>query len=88
MDSYREGSITYSGSAENAVNINYPIFTDNSSRVRTQGANGAAVYVWLASPNIVYTPNFCNVYTSGAPDYNNASNSYGVLPCFRIAPSA
>ena len=82
------GSITYSGSAENAVNINYPIFTDNSSRVRTQGANGAAVGVWLASPNFGYTTSFCSVNTSGAPYGNGASNSYGVLPCFRIAPSA
>ena len=82
------GSITYSGSAESAVNINYPIFTDNSSRVRTQGSNGAAVAVWLASPYISNATAFCYVTTSGAPSYASASNSYGVLPCFRIAPSA
>ena len=81
------GSITYSGSAESAVNNQYPIYTDASSRVRTQGANGAAVDVWLASPTISTAAGFCYVTTSGTPYYYYASLSYGVLPCFRIAPS-
>jgi len=91
MDSDREGSlrqITYSGSSENAVNNMYPIFTDAASRVRTQGASGAAVIVWLASPYISNSANFCVVNTSGAPYTNYASTSNGVLPCFRIAPEA
>ena len=82
------GQITYSGSSENSVNNMYPIFTDAASRVRTQGANGAAVLVWLASPNIGNSTHFCTVNTSGAPRDYYASNSYGVLPCFRIAPAA
>lgn len=82
------GQITYSGSAENAVNNMYPIFTDNASRVRTQGANGAAVIFWLASPSIGSSTNFCKVNTSGAPNNDGASASNGVLPCFRIAPEA
>ena len=82
------GQITYSGSSENAVNNMYPIFTDAASRVRTQGASGAAVYVWLASPYISNSANFCIVGTSGAPNADAAGNSRGVLPCFRIAPEA
>ena len=82
------GQITYSGSAENAVNNMYPIFTDNASRVRTQGANGAAVSVWLASPGVSNSYNFCTVTASGAPAHYNAGTSCGVLPCFRIAPEA
>ena len=82
------GQITYSGSSENSVNNMYPIFTDAASRVRTQGANGAAVRVWLASPYIGDSTHFCNVYTSGAPGTGYASTSDGVLPCFRIAPAA
>ena len=82
------GGITYSGSSENAVNRQYPIFTDNASRVRTQGANGSAVGVWLASPNVGNSYSFCIVYASGAPNYSAASASHGVLPCFRIAPEA
>ena len=82
------GQITYSGSSENAVNNMYPIFTDAASRVRTQGANGAAVLVWLASPSISASTTFCIVYTSGAPDTHGAGASLGVLPCFRIAPAA
>lgn len=82
------GSITYSGSTENAVNNQYSIFTDNASRVRTQGSNGAAVSVWLASPYISYSAGFCIVDTSGAPGSAHVSSSFGVLPCFRIAPDA
>lgn len=82
------GQITYSGSAENAVNNMYPIFTDNASRVRTQGANGAAVGVWLASPYVSTSGNFCSIAASGAPGNSYASGSFGVLPCFRIAPEA
>ena len=82
------GSITYSGSAENSVNRQYPVFTDVASRVRTQGASGAAVNVWLASPHSGNSTNFCYVTTSGAASYSGASGSGGVLPCFRIAPSA
>lgn len=82
------GGITYSGSSENAVNRQYPIFTDNASRVRTQGANGSAVGVWLASPSVSGSIGFCIVNASGAPGATGASNSLGVLPCFRIAPEA
>ena len=82
------GGITNSGSSENAVNRQYPIFTDNASRVRTQGANGSAVLVWLASPSVSSSTYFCIVSTSGAPGNSYASYSYGVLPCFRIAPEA
>ena len=82
------GAITYSGSAENSVNRQYPVFTDSASRVRTQGASGAAVSVWLASPLVSNSTYFCSVTATGTPSYNNASTSIGVLPCFRIAPSA
>ncbi|MBE5830801.1 MAG: hypothetical protein E7306_03570 [Butyrivibrio sp.] len=82
------GGITYSGSTENSVNNQYPVFTNAASRVRTQGVNGAAVNVWLASPHVSDSTAFCIVATSGAPYSNGASNSYGVLPCFRIAPAA
>lgn len=82
------GSITYSGSTENAVNSQYPIFTDAASRVRTQGANGSAVYVWLASPYISSSTHFCIVSASGATSTGAAGSSTGVLPCFRIAPDA
>ena len=82
------GGITYSGSSENSVNRQYPVFTDAASRVRTQGANGAAVGVWLASPYVSYSTDFCIVATTGAPYAGNASSSFGVLPCFRIAPAA
>ena len=81
------GVRSYSGSAEDDVHRQYPIFTDASSRVRTLGANGAATNWWEASPYIGDSTHFCFVYAGGTAGYGNASNAYGVLPCFRIAPA-
>ena len=80
------GARTYSGSAEDSVHRQYPIFTDAASRVRTLGANGAAVGWWESSPNVSASAYFCYVTTSGAANSSPASNAYGVAPCFRIAP--
>lgn len=82
------GARTYSGSVEDAVHRQYPIFTDQASRVRTQGANGAACNWWESSPYISNSAYFCIVHSTGTASYSGASNAYGVLPCFRIAPSA
>ena len=45
---------------------------------------GNSRWTWLASPAISGSARFCAVDTSGAPDYNDASTSYGVLPCFKL----
>ena len=82
------GARTYSGSAEDSVHRQYPIFTDASSRVRTLGPNGAATFWWESSPYISNSTLFCGVGTDGAASYSYAGSASGVLPCFRIAPSA
>ena len=82
------GAITYAAGTEAAVQQQYPIFTDANSRVRKQGANGAAVGWWESSPNVSSATNFCFVSTGGTPNIHNASNAHGVLPCFRIAPES
>lgn len=44
----------------------------------------AAAVWWLRSPNYnnINNNNFCAVSSSGAADYNNANNAYGVVPGF------
>lgn len=82
------GAITYAASTEAAVQSQYPIFTDANSRVRKLGANGAATTWWESSPCVSYAAHFCFVTAGGTADYSYASNAYGVLPCFRIAPAS
>lgn len=82
------GAITYAAATEAAVQVQYPIFTDASSRVRKLGENGSAVYWWESSPYVSDSTAFCNVHSAGAPYGYNASTANGVLPCFRIAPSS
>ena len=71
------GSTTYSVAGEGSQ---YPIFTDNNSRIKKLGDTGSATYWWLRSPYASNSTHFCYVYADGSADYANASNSYGL--CF------
>ena len=71
------GSTTYSKSGEGTQ---YPIFTNNSSRVKKQGDSGSAYRWWERSPYASNATNFCGVASDGSANYNNASNTIGV--CF------
>lgn len=79
------GESSYSPSTERTTGNarQYPIFTDNASRIKkmNNGA-GSANYYWLASPDASYSANFCDVYSDGSSYANSASNSYGV--CFGL----
>ena len=80
------GSITYAASTENAnVNKHYALFTDNASRIKHLGPNGAAQYYWESSPRVSDSTQFCRVNPSGGiNDTTAASVSLGVPLCFRI----
>ena len=71
------GSTTYSKSGEGTQ---YPIFTNNSSRIKKQGDSGSAYYWWERSPYASISTAFCLVDTDGSAGGTNASNTFGV--CF------
>ena len=57
----------------------YPIFTDNASRIKLLGEDGAATFWYLASPYTGHTNGVAYVYTGGDPNgHNYAGNWWGV----------
>lgn len=50
--------------------------------------DGSTANVWCRSVNSSNSNNFCLVNTDGSANNNNANNSYGVAPGFRIAEKA
>lgn len=55
----------------------YPIFTDNNSRIKMY--NGSANPWWLRSPNTGYATSFHNVSSDGSNNDYNANDTYGVV---------
>ncbi len=85
------GATTYAAATEHTGGDEaqqWPIFATAANRIKTQGAGGAAVAWWECSPNVSGSTNFCYVYTSGAANYNDASYSRGVVPCFQMIAAA
>lgn len=62
----------------------YPIFTDNASRIKKMNnGGGSAQWYWLASPSATNATTFCGVSSvGGSSGYGNASDSGGV--CFGL----
>lgn len=61
----------------------YPIFTDNASRIKKMNnGDGSAQWYWLASPIATGAAYFCGVFSDGSSDDSYASNSLGV--CFGL----
>lgn len=79
------GESSYSPATERTTGNarQYPIFTDNASRIKkmNNGA-GSAQWYWLASPNASVATSFCIVFSGGGSNYSGASSSYGV--CFGL----
>ena len=65
--------------------LNY--YRDRHHRVKLNGFGGGSAYWWLSSPYSGNGTGFCTVTTAGAANYNNASSSFGVAPCFQIVSS-
>ncbi|MBE5830825.1 MAG: hypothetical protein E7306_03690 [Butyrivibrio sp.] len=71
--------------ADKSKGKQWSLFRKGYGRIRLNGdKHGCSRWYWLASPYVGYSADFCIVGTSGAPDYDGASTSYGVLPCFKI----
>lgn len=65
----------------NAATKQFPIFTDNNSRIKkTANGTGSAGIWWLRSATASDSSSFENVYITGSANNNVASDSYGV--CF------
>lgn len=79
------GESSYSPAAERTTGNarQYPIFTDNASRIKKMNnGGGSAQWYWLASPYATDATNFCNVGSGGSGNNYDASNSVGV--CFGL----
>ncbi len=82
------GSTTYAASSEHTADTaQFPIYAVASNRVKTYGKSGGSAIWWLSSPYASYATAFCYVNTSGAAYADNASNAYGLAPCFQIVAS-
>ena len=79
------GESSYSPSTERTKGNarQYPIFTDNASRIKKMNnGGGSAQWYWLASPSASNSAGFCFVYGGGSSNTSNASVSFGV--CFGL----
>lgn len=76
------GTTTYAAATEAQYCRQYPIFATAAQRIRTN--NGVAANWWEASAYVSSSAYFCIVYTDGSANGDNASNSYGLVPCFRF----
>ena len=70
------GTIT-SGAGYASEGSQYPIFTDNNSRIKMY--NGSAHDWWLRSPNTGNASRFHSVYSDGSDNYRYANNTSGVV---------
>ena len=63
----------------------FPIFTDNNSRIKKMNnGSGDASMWWTRSPSYNDTNCFCNVNTDGSDNYYSVIGSYGVCFCFNV----
>lgn len=79
------GESSYSPATERTTGNarQYPIFTDNASRIKKMNnGGGSAQWYWLASPYASGSADFCNVYGGGSSSCCGASSSLGV--CFGL----
>lgn len=75
------GESSYSPATERTTGNarQYPIFTDNASRIKKMNnGGGSASYYWLASPFASSSDGFCLVGGGGSSNTNGASSSDGV----------
>lgn len=75
------GESSYSPTTERTTGNarQYPIFTDNASRIKKMNnGGGSAQWYWLASPYASVSDSFCGVGGVGSSISAGASNSFGV----------
>lgn len=81
------GTTSYATATEHtgdSSTAQFAIYATASNRVKTFGKTGSSAAWWLSSPNAGGSTAFCDVDAAGSAGVANASNSYGVVPCFQI----
>lgn len=79
------GTRTYANSAEKNYQAQYAYYSVGNSKVKyCHSATGSATWWWERSPDYRYHSTFCFVSTTGSVSYDNAANSRGVAPVFRV----
>ena len=77
--------LNYSNSYAEIEGIAYPIFTDNTSRIKYQFGTTSAYYWWTRSRRTSGSTNVWVVYTDGSFFSSNLNGSFCVVPTLRIS---
>ena len=84
LPGFAEVGFTYQSDTESNQK-QFPIFTDNNSRIKKMSNGSGDAYLWWTrSPYYNITNRFCSVGAGGGNDYGYASNIYGVCFCFCV----
>ena len=82
------GATTYAAASEAPYAAQWSIFATAAKRVKKLGKNGSAANWWELSPDVVNSTNFCYVTSGGTAYGDDASATFGVVPCFQIIKTA
>ena len=79
------GARSYANSAEKNYQAQYDYYRAGNSKVHYRhNATGTAARVWCRSVRSGNGNRFCLVYTDGSANYDNASTSWALAPCFFV----
>lgn len=79
------GAHKYASTQEPNYLKQYSYYSAGNSRVKYKhNDTSTAAYWWERSPTSDYSDIFCSVNTNGSAEYDGASYSRGVSPCFKV----
>ncbi len=79
------GTRSYANSAEQNYQQQYQYYKNGNSKVKYRhSSTSSPARWWERSPYYGNSSNFCNVNTNGSADTDNAVNSFGLAPAFRV----
>ena len=79
------GTRSYANSSEQNHQAQYAYYSAGNSKVKYRhSATSSTAWWWERSPHYHNSNAFCSVYADGYADINDAGNSIGVAPAFRV----
>ena len=79
------GTRSYANSAEQNYQAQYQYYKNGNSKVKYRhSSTSSTAYWWERSPYYNYGSYFCGVYAGGGAGTDNARDSYGLAPAFRV----